>query len=155
MLVALRFALLQLCRPFLLLFVTGLTPWLTFLLLGPLQRLAVLAQVELEDVDVTLEAQGIDRPQQILPIDSLALLILALLAGLARDEGDKLRDALLDSFLGVFGDLGVLGERLLHDATDIGDREKPRVVGTHSGLIASVLVSVLIMIRAHLSTNHN
>ena len=44
---------------------------------------------------------------------------------LAGDEADELGDALLHRLLSVLSDLGVGGERLLHDPDDVGDREEP------------------------------
>lgn len=101
-------------------------------LVAALDGVPVLAQVELQDVQVALEPQRIDRPEQILPVDGLALLVFTLLAGLARDERYELRHALLNRLLGVFCDLSVLWQRLLHDAADVGDWQEPRVVRTDS-----------------------
>ncbi|RRT62948.1 hypothetical protein B296_00004098 [Ensete ventricosum] len=106
-------------------------------------------------LDVLLKPQRRHRPQQIVPVDRLPLLLLASVTrptssptieinekpkrqktnnqsrrnrtpiSLAGDEADKLGDALLHGLLGVLGDLGVGGESLLHDPDDIGDREEP------------------------------
>lgn len=70
---------------------------------------AVFCKVHLQYLIVSLEAQNLDRWQYILPVDRLPLLVLALLAGLARNERNKLRHALLNSLLGVLGDFGVFG----------------------------------------------
>lgn len=70
-----------------------------------------------------------DGGKDVLAIDGLPLLVLALFAGLAGDEGNELGYALLNSFLGIFGDFGIIGESLLHDAADVGYRQESRIVG--------------------------
>lgn len=52
-------------------------------------------EVDLERVDVLVEAQRAHGPKQVLAVDGLALLLLALVAGLGGDEADELRHALL------------------------------------------------------------
>ena len=109
MLVAFRLALVGVALPGTLVFLLGgLGAWLTLHLLSPFQRLPVLAEIELEDVDVAFEAERINRPQQILTVDGLTLFVLTLFAGFAGDERNELRNAFLNCFLGVFGDLSVL-----------------------------------------------
>mmetsp|Transcript_6719 Transcript_6719/g.24225 ORF Transcript_6719/g.24225 Transcript_6719/m.24225 type:complete len:236 (-) Transcript_6719:121-828(-) len=87
--------------------------------------LSELLQVHLEGLHVVLEAEGGHRPQQVLPIDGFPLLPLALVAGLTRDEGDELRDALLHGLLRVLGYLGVVRKRFLHNSRDIRDGQIP------------------------------
>jgi hypothetical protein len=88
-------------------------------------ELAELVEVELERLDVVLEPQRGHGPEQVVAVDGLALLALALVGGLAGDEGDELGDALLHRLLGVLGDLGVGRERLLHDPAHVRDRQEP------------------------------
>jgi hypothetical protein len=75
----------------------------------------------------------LDGGKDVLAIDSLSLLVLALFACFAGDEGNELGYALLNSFLGVFGDFGIIGKGLLHNAADVGDRQESRIVGRVSG----------------------
>ncbi|RUS33969.1 hypothetical protein BC938DRAFT_483077 [Jimgerdemannia flammicorona] len=46
----------------------------------------------------------------------------------AGDERDELGDALLDTFFGLLGNLGVLREGTLHDAGDAGSGRESRGV---------------------------
>ncbi|KAI3441099.1 uncharacterized protein J3R85_002773 [Psidium guajava] len=85
----------------------------------------VPVEVHLEGGDVVLEAKGGHGPEEVVAIDGLALLALALVRGLAGDEADELRDALLDGLLGLLGDLGVRGEGPLHDPAHVGNRQEP------------------------------
>jgi hypothetical protein len=87
--------------------------------------LAVAVEVGLERGDVGLEAERGHGPEQVVAVDGLALLALALVGGLPRDEADELRHALLHRLLGLLGDLGVRGQRLLHDARHVRDRQEP------------------------------
>ena len=48
--------------------------------------ISVLLQVDLEGVHVLLESEGGHGPEQIVPVDGLALLLLALVAGPASSE---------------------------------------------------------------------
>jgi hypothetical protein len=86
--------------------------------------LAVAVEVGLERGDVGLEAERGHGPEQVVAVDGLALLALALVGGLPRDEADELGHALLHRLLGLLGDLGVGGQRLLHDARHVGDRQE-------------------------------
>uniref|UniRef100_A0A0A9GEY4 Uncharacterized protein n=1 Tax=Arundo donax TaxID=35708 RepID=A0A0A9GEY4_ARUDO len=88
-------------------------------------ELAELVEVELERLDVVLEAERGHGPEEVVAVDGLALLALALVGGLAGDEGDELGDALLHRLLGVLGDLGVGRKRLLHDPAHVRDRQEP------------------------------
>lgn len=96
--------------------------------IGP-HAFAVFSKVHLQYLIVSLEAQNLYRWQYILPVDRLSLLVLALLAGLARNKRNKLRDALLNSLLGVLGDFGVIGQGLFHDPADIGNGKESRIIG--------------------------
>lgn len=62
------------------------------------QKKLTFGEVDLERVDVLVEAQSAHGPQQVFAVDGLALLLLALVAGLRGDEADKLRHALLVIF---------------------------------------------------------
>ncbi|CAH9123279.1 unnamed protein product [Cuscuta epithymum] len=87
-------------------------------------QLPVLIEVHFERGDVILESEGGDRPEDVVAVDRLPLLPLALVGGLAGDEADELRHALLDALLGVLGDLPAGRDDLLHDPADIGDWEE-------------------------------
>jgi hypothetical protein len=86
--------------------------------------LAVLVEVPAHGVDVVVEAEGAEGPADVVAVDGLALLLVALVGGLAGDEADELGDALLNGLLGLLGDLGVGGQDLLHDAAHVGDGKK-------------------------------
>ncbi|KAJ8524521.1 hypothetical protein ON010_g16597 [Phytophthora cinnamomi] len=103
-----------------------------------LDRLAVLLQVELERLHVAVEAQRAHGPDDVVAVDGLALLLLALVAGLARDERDELAHALLHRLLAVLGDLGRGRQRHLHDARDVGG-------GQEAVLLADLVVVVLLL----------
>lgn len=77
---------------------------------------------------VLVEAQHINRSQQVFPVNCLPLLYLTLLACLAGDEGNKLGNTLLDCFLCIFGDLRIFGQSFLHYSADVGDGQKSRIV---------------------------
>mmetsp|Transcript_12965 Transcript_12965/g.55332 ORF Transcript_12965/g.55332 Transcript_12965/m.55332 type:complete len:218 (+) Transcript_12965:1950-2603(+) len=104
--------------------------------------LAILVQVHLERLDVLLESERAHGPQQVVAVDGLALFALALIARLAGDEADELRDALLDRLLGVLGDLRVRGQRLLHDATDVGNWQEAVLFSNVTALLVVVVVDV-------------
>lgn len=52
----------------------------------PLDGLAILREVNLEGVNVLIEAQRAHRPKDVFAIDGLALLLLTLIASLGGDE---------------------------------------------------------------------
>jgi hypothetical protein len=87
--------------------------------------LPVLVEVAAHGVDVVVEAQGAEGPAEVVAVDGLALLLVALVGGLAGDEADELGHALLHRLLGLLGDLGVGRQDLLHDAADVGDGQQP------------------------------
>jgi len=58
-------------------------------------------QVDLQRLHVVLEAQSRHRPQKIVAVDRLSLFALALVGGLAGDEADEFRHALLHRLLRV------------------------------------------------------
>lgn len=68
-------------------------------------HLSELLQVELEGVDVHVEAQRGHGEQDVLPVDGLPLLLVAALAGFRRDEADELAHTLLHTLFGVFSNL--------------------------------------------------
>lgn len=84
-------------------------------------------QVLLQRVDVLVEAQRAHRPQDVVPVDGLTLLALALVARLGRDEAHKLAHALLDRVLPVLSHLGVGRQRLLPFANTRPDAESRSV----------------------------
>ncbi|KAK3411591.1 hypothetical protein EUGRSUZ_I00332 [Eucalyptus grandis] len=86
--------------------------------------LVVPVEVHLEGGNVVLEAEGGHGPEEVVAVDGLALLTLALVRGLPGDEADELRDTLLDGLLGLLGDLGVRREGPLHDPAHVGDRQE-------------------------------
>ena len=88
-------------------------------------ELAVLVEVPAHGVDVVVEAEGAEGPADVVAVDGLALLLVALVGCLAGDEADELGDALLHRLLGLLGDLGVGRQDLLHDAADVGDGQQP------------------------------
>ena len=57
----------------------------------------------------------------VIPIYGLSLLCLAPLTGLASNEADELRNALLDGLFSFFGYLGIFVDAVLHDPADVGD----------------------------------
>jgi hypothetical protein len=104
--------------------------------------LAELVEVVLERVDVVLEAERGHGPEQVVAVDGLALLALALVGGLPGDEGDELGHALLYRLLGVVADLGVRRQRLLHDRAHVRDRKEPVLLTRRRQLAAGVVVRV-------------
>lgn len=62
---------------------------------------------------------------------------------LAGDEADEFGDAFLDGVLGVLGDLAVLRQSLLHDATDVGDGQIP-VLLAHAAPAAAASLRALL-----------
>jgi hypothetical protein len=73
--------------------------------------------------------------KDVLSIDSLSFFVLAFLAGLTGNKGNKFRDALLNSFLSILGDFGIVRQGFLHDSSDVGDGQKARIVGGISKLL--------------------
>lgn len=86
-----------------------------------------LRKVYLESLCVVLKAQSRQCMQKILPANGLPLILQALLRRLRGDEGDELRDALLDAFLSILGDFGGRRNRVLHDSRYIGNLFKTDV----------------------------
>ncbi len=70
------------------------------------------SEIMLERFNVLVKSKRAHRPKDIIPVDGLALLPLALVRSLRRDEAHKLRHAFLHSILAVLGDLSVSGECL-------------------------------------------
>lgn len=87
--------------------------------------LPVAQEVGGEGLDVVVEAELVHGPQQVLGGDGLALLPLAAIIGLAGDEADELRDALLDRLLGVVRYLGMGRQHLPHYTYHVGYRHVP------------------------------
>jgi len=88
-------------------------------------EVAVSMEEDGEGVDVVVETELAHGPEDVLRGDGLALLALAAVVGLAGDEADVLRHALLDRLLGVVGDLGMRREDLAHDADHVRDWHEP------------------------------
>lgn len=72
----------------------------------------VPGQVHLQRLNVLVKPKSAHRPKDVVPVDGLALLTLALVRRLRRDEGHKLGDTLLDGILPVFRDFGGGRKRL-------------------------------------------
>lgn len=88
-------------------------------------NLPVLIQVGLEGDHIVLEPEGRDGPDDVVAVDGLPLLPLALVGGLPSDEADELRHALLDRLLGVLRDLAVHREDLLHYPSNVCYGQEP------------------------------
>ena len=71
---------------------------------------------------------------------------------LAGDEADELRDAFLDGFLSVLGDLSIGGERLLHDPANVRDRKKPVLL---ANVGAQALIAALVVAASSVRTRRN
>ena len=71
---------------------------------------------------------------------------------LAGDEADELRDAFLDGFLSVLGDLSIGGERLLHDPANVRDRKKPVLL---ANVGARALIAALVVAASSVRTRRN
>jgi hypothetical protein len=72
-------------------------------------------EVLLERVDILVKTECAHSPQYIIAVDRFALLSLALVAGLGRNEADKLAHAFLNRVLSVLCDLGVVWQGLCSD----------------------------------------
>ena len=96
---------------------------------GPKTHLSELREVDLECLRVVLEAEREHRVEDVLATDRLALLHLALLRRLGRNEANELRDAFLHALLGLLRDLGRPGHGRLHDARHIRYLRAPAVNG--------------------------
>ncbi len=94
--------------------------------------LSVFLEVQFQIITITIKAKHSYRGEDVLPTDCLSLLVFALLACLAGDERDELGNALLDSLLRIFGNFGILGQSLFHNATDVSNGQKPGVAGDES-----------------------
>lgn len=86
--------------------------------------ISILCQIYLEWIYVVFETERGDRPQDVVPIDSLSLLALAFIGRFARDEADELRYAFLNGFFRVFRDFPVARDDLFHDSPDVRYREE-------------------------------
>lgn len=62
-------------------------------------------QIERQRLGVVIETERQHGVQNVVAVDCFALLLVASVAGLGRDERYELGDALLDAFARVFGDL--------------------------------------------------
>lgn len=139
-------------------------------------------QVNLEWIDVIFKPQRHHRPEQIVAVDRLSLLPLAFIARpirhtsrsqqklksrflptnlmrrsdflLAGDEADELGDAFLHGFLGIFRDLAVGWNALLHDAADVRDREKS-ILLPNAKARATVAALVAAAARARWQIRHS
>ncbi len=90
-----------------------------------LLRVLVLAVVGLQVADVVLEAQLVQREQQIVPVDGLAVAPATTLTRLARNERNVLAHTLLDGFTRFLRDFSVLWEGFLHYPADVSDWQVP------------------------------
>jgi hypothetical protein len=86
-----------------------------------LYTLSVLVEVLFQNFTVTFKTEDLDGGEDIFAVDGFSFLVFTFFTGFTSDEGDEFGDALLDGFLGIFGDFGVLGEGLFHDTTDVGN----------------------------------
>lgn len=96
--------------------------------------LAILLQVNGERFNIVVKAQIAEGDQQIIPIDSLAILGDTALDGLAAYKGYELRDALLYTLSGVFGDFAVLRHRHLHYLDDVADGKEAILFAQHAAM---------------------
>uniref|UniRef100_A0A8R7QTT6 Uncharacterized protein n=1 Tax=Triticum urartu TaxID=4572 RepID=A0A8R7QTT6_TRIUA len=103
-------------------------------------ELAEAVEVDAEGLDVVVEAEAAHGPEHVLGGDGLALLALAPLVGLPRDEADVLGHALLDRLLGVVRDLGVRRQHAAHDADHVRDRHQPVLLAHRRRLPAAAAV---------------
>ena len=94
-----------------------------FIGLVPPDSLSVLGQVQFEWFYVFVKAKCGHGPQQVIPIDGLAFFLQTLVAGFGCNEGDELRHALLDCFLGVLGNLGIVRQSVFHNPCNVGYRK--------------------------------
>ncbi|KAK7289576.1 hypothetical protein RIF29_03318 [Crotalaria pallida] len=76
-------------------------------------------------LNVFLEPQRGHGPQQVVAVDGLTLLTLALVGGFAGYEADELRHALLHLLLRVLRDLRIFWQRLLHYPAPVRYRQEP------------------------------
>ena len=76
-------------------------------------------------VHVVLESELVQRVQQIVPVDSLAVTPLAPLTCLAGNEGDVLTHALLDGLASLLRDFCILRQGFFHYAADVRYRQVP------------------------------
>jgi hypothetical protein len=108
-------------------------------------ELAVAVEVDAERVDVVVEAEAAHGPEHVLGGDGLALLALAPLVGLPRDEADVLGHALLDRLLGVVRDLGVRRQHAPHDADHVRDRHQTVLLPDRRRLLLARLRNVVVV----------
>jgi hypothetical protein len=92
---------------------------------GKICHLTELGEVDLERLRVVFKAERDHRVQYVLASYRLALLELALLRRLGRDEADEFRHALLHALLGVLRDFGGGWDRIFHDARHVCDLRRP------------------------------
>nr|GMC77124.1 hypothetical protein TorRG33x02_100610 [Ipomoea batatas] len=102
-------------------------------------------KVNLEGLDVLLEAERSHRPEKIVAVDRFPLLSLALVGRLAGDEADELRHALLHRLLGVLRDLRVRRQRLLHDPAHVGYRQEPVLLPRRISARAAVVTARIVV----------
>jgi hypothetical protein len=107
-------------------------------------------------LNVRVEAQRTHRPQYIVAVNRLALLLDAFVTRLRRDEANKLGHALLDRLLGILADLGVRGQDRLHDSGDVRDGQIPILLaglGRSTGTVIPVVVVHIIIIIVVVTIN--
>lgn len=110
--------------------------------LAILQRISVFVQVNFQYIDIAFEAECVDGPKEILPIDSFPLFVFTLFTCFTRYERNKLAYTLLHSFFSVLSDLSILRQSLLHDSADVGDWQKPRIVCAHPTILDTIYLSL-------------
>lgn len=84
----------------------------------------ILKEIKLKRVNIIVEPERSDGPYEIVAIDGLPLLPLALIGRFTSDEADELRYAFLNGFLGVFRHFTIAWNGLLHDSAYICYGEK-------------------------------
>ena len=75
---------------------------------GCLYTFSVLVEILFQNFTVAIKSKDLDGGENVFTVDGFAFLVFTFFTGLAGDEGNELRDALLDGLLGIFGDFGVL-----------------------------------------------
>lgn len=94
---------------------------------------SVACEVMLERFDILVKTKGTHGPENVVAVDSLALLALALVGGLGSNEANELGHAFLDGILPILGDFGISRQCLLHDACDVR-RRQVLVLLAHGGI---------------------
>lgn len=104
-------------------------------------EVAEALEVAAEGEGVGVEAEGGEGGADVVAVDGLAALAAALVGGLGGDEGDELGHGFLHGFFGVFGDLGVWWQDLLHYSPHVGYREEPVLLSDAVFLLLPAVVA--------------